>query len=222
MFQYGLLDDWGEQWLRHNDKTNDDLDTTLTHRSIPEDNNLIPTISSNLEFYQGMIVSCTGLYQDLNSSNQNYSENIRMDSSLPVIKITDIEKCPAVYGVITDIETDSKKRVYHTGKWYYSYPKTDGDRIIINAIGEGAILVSNYNTSKINIGDYICSSPINGYGMVQEDDLLHNYTVAKATCSVDYIDESSSYYYKNFKWRTHHYNGNDYIIVLIGCSYHAS
>eukprot|EP00960_Hanusia_phi_P063234 765414-Hanusia_phi.AAC.1 len=36
MFQYGAWDDWGEQWLRHDDKTNDDLDFTGSHRCIAE------------------------------------------------------------------------------------------------------------------------------------------------------------------------------------------
>lgn len=51
--------------------------------------------------------------------------------------------------------------------------------ININALGEGGINVCS-SGGNIEIGDYICSSSIKGKGMKQDDDLLHNYTVAKA------------------------------------------
>ena len=35
-------------------------------------------------------------------------------------------------------------------------------------------------------GDYVCSSSSQGYGMKQDDDVLHNYTVAKVTQDVDF------------------------------------
>lgn len=50
----------------------------------------------------------------------------------------------------------------------------------IIALGEGRMLVCNEN-GDIENGDYICSSNVIGHGMKQDDDLLHNYTVAKAT-----------------------------------------
>jgi hypothetical protein len=49
----------------------------------------------------------------------------------------------------------------------------------INAIGEGLINVCGEG-GNIEIGDYITSSSTPGKGMKQADDLLHNYTVAKA------------------------------------------
>lgn len=50
---------------------------------------------------------------------------------------------------------------------------------IINALGEGQINVCK-DGGNIEAGDYICSSSRPGKGMKQDDDLLHNYTVAKA------------------------------------------
>jgi hypothetical protein len=48
------------------------------------------------------------------------------------------------------------------------------------SLGEGLILVCKQNGPILN-GDYICSSDRKGIGMRQPDDILHSYTVAKAT-----------------------------------------
>ena len=222
MFRYGLNDDWGEQWLRHNDKTNDDLDFTGKHRCISNDSNLLDSITSNIDYYQGMIVETTGYYQDINSSNIDFSLNIRIDSSLPIIKLCDTPNSKAVYGVISNIEDNDNKRVYRTGNWYFTYPKTDSNRVLINAVGEGAIWICNYNSDIIENGDYIKSSPIPGYGMLQQDDILHNFTVAKTSCPVNFIDETSPFYWTNFKHRLEIFNDIEYKCVFIGSSYHCS
>jgi hypothetical protein len=58
-------------------------------------------------------------------------------------------------------------------------------RIIINSLGEGSIWISNYN-GNIENGDYLTSSDIPGIAMRQNSEFLANYTVAKATCSVNF------------------------------------
>jgi len=55
----------------------------------------------------------------------------------------------------------------------------------VNAVGEGQINVCGMN-GNINAGDYIVSSSIAGKGMRQNDDVVHNYTVAKARESVTF------------------------------------
>jgi hypothetical protein len=70
----------------------------------------------------------------------------------------------------------------------------------INAVGEGGINVCSEG-GDIKIGDYICSSNVPGKGMKQPDDLLHNYTVAKALESVTWAAETQS-------------------IKMIACTYH--
>ena len=55
----------------------------------------------------------------------------------------------------------------------------------VNSLGEGGMWVTN----KLGIfenGDYITSSSVPGYGQKQDDDLLHNYTVAKITTDCDF------------------------------------
>ena len=62
----------------------------------------------------------------------------------------------------------------------------------INSIGDGIILVCSQN-GNIENGDYITTaSGSGGYGCKQNDDILHNYTVAKSLEDVDWSTEPSS------------------------------
>lgn len=73
------------------------------------------------------------------------------------------------------------------------------DSIIVNAVGEGQINVCGEG-GDIEAGDYITTSSTLGKGMRQADDLLHNYTVAKARESVTFTDPAE--------------------IKMIACTYH--
>jgi len=88
-------------------------------------------------------------------------------------------------------------------------------KLVINSLGEGAVWVCNISGSIEN-GDYITSSPIEGLGMKQDDDLLHNYTVAKITqdCTFD-LAASASYDCVEFNW-----SGSAYRKAFVGCTYH--
>jgi hypothetical protein len=59
------------------------------------------------------------------------------------------------------------------------------DVLSINSLGEGCINVCGEN-GNIEMGDYITTSSMPGKGMKQDDDLLHNYTVAKARENVTF------------------------------------
>jgi hypothetical protein len=92
-----------------------------------------------------------------------------------------------VFGVISSKEDESSVRKYSSGNFVSTYSKINinEQRLYINSLGEGAIWVCNKNGPLEN-GDYITSSSVTGYGMKQDDDLLHNYTVAKITCDCDF------------------------------------
>ena len=77
------------------------------------------------------------------------------------------------------------------------------------ALGEGVIMVCNINGNLEN-GDYITTSAIEGLGMKQDDDLLHNYTVAKITQDCDFSSDTTDV--------TH--DGQTYKMKLVGCTYH--
>ena len=62
----------------------------------------------------------------------------------------------------------------------------------VASIGDGALLVCSQN-GNIENGDYITTaSGSGGYGCKQNDDILHNYTVAKSLEDVDWSTEPSS------------------------------
>lgn len=69
----------------------------------------------------------------------------------------------------------------------YNYIEKTYDCCLIHALGEGVINVCN-DGGNIYAGDYICSSSRPGKGMRQDDDLLHNYTVAKAREDCIWLD----------------------------------
>ncbi len=79
------------------------------------------------------------------------------------------------------------------------------------SIGEGGICVSNTN-GNIENDDYIQSSDLLGYGEKQDDDLLHNYTIAKATIDCNF--ELDSPYYQC------HEIENGVRVAFIACTYH--
>ena len=91
------------------------------------------------------------------------------------------------FGVIAKVEdVESTTREELSGNMTHFYDKKEYDRRLhIAGTGEGGIWVCNYN-SNLECGDYITTSPINGIGMRQADDLVHNYTVAKITMDCDF------------------------------------
>ncbi|KAJ1465076.1 hypothetical protein T484DRAFT_1757649 [Baffinella frigidus] len=177
----GGTTDQGLMWLQWDDAGADSLDFTGSHRSVAENKDLY---SSN---YVGYIVSSTGNYKDLHSKYKGNKQNIKINSALPYVELTSNSYCPRVYGVVSDKEDETNTgRNYAVGGFNSGYKKDKGDhRLVLNAIGEGAIFVSDYN-GIINNGDYVCSSPIPGIVMKQDDDILHNYTVAKITMDCDF------------------------------------
>ena len=108
--------------------------------------------------YLGLIVSLTGRLID-----NAYS----LVQSTPLVEFSRTRMEKAAYGVLSSCQGGSS----------YAWV------CLANSVGEGAMWVCNAN-GDIAIGDYITSSSVAGYGMRQADDLLHNYTVAKASVSV--------------------------------------
>ncbi len=147
------------------------IDFTGQHRNI---------VNNAEENSVGLIVVSTGKYINLDN---NMKPNI--NESLPICEISNKEKDKSVFGVISDKEDE--ERVYHTGAWASVYEKANVNekRYFINSVGEGAMWVCNTNGDLEN-GDYITTSNVSGYGQKQDDDLLHNFTVAKITCDCNF------------------------------------
>ena len=133
--------------------------------------------------------------------------------SLPKVKLSEEANDKRVFGVISDAEDyDSDQRHHRIGHFNSGFEKERfDDRLIINSVGEGAIMVCSYNGNLEN-GDYITTSPALGMGMKQDDDLLHNYTVAKITqdCHFDEDDDLPTIGINNVAYK----------YKLVGCTYH--
>ena len=124
-------------------------------------------------------------------------EGITIEDALPKVQLSRIRKDKRVYGVLGDPNRGTN----------------NNGRIIVNGCGEGAICVCNRN-GNIENGDYIQTSDILGYGEKQDDDLLHNYTVAKAVMDCTFELDSPYYQCEELADGTR--------VAIIACVYKAS
>ena len=110
---------------------------------------------------------------------------ITINECLPVVTLSQTANDKACFGVIS-LSEDPETREDAFGTFVSVAEKEKGDtRVFINSVGEGGIWISNKN-GTLESGDYVTTSTIPGYGVKQEDDVLHNYTVAKMTMNCDF------------------------------------
>jgi hypothetical protein len=153
--------------------------------------------------YVGRIVISSGkIATDTSKSNDKTEWNIKYDKegitiedALPVVQLSIKKKDKRVLGVFGMLNRNNSRE----------------ERLIVNSLGEGAIWVCSSN-GNIENGDYITSSDYLGYGEKQDDDLLHNYTVAKST--IDCHFELDSPYYNCYEIE------NGLRVAFIACTYH--
>lgn len=153
---------------------------------------LMPSYSS---MKLGMIVESTG---ELWANDQD-----SVSTAIPKVVLSNTNNSKKVFGVVSSLSSEYEG---YAEKWGV---QSGENQITVNSIGEGKILVSNIN-GEIENGDYITTSEIQGYGRLQDDDLLHNYTVAKCTENIDWANVSE----------TIELNGVEYKVYLSGCTYH--
>ena len=112
---------------------------------------------------------------------------ITIDESLPIVSLSNVSQDKACFGVVSKMEeSNAAYRTEITGGLVSESVKIVGDnRAIVNSVGEGAIWVVDTN-GPLESGDYITTSNVAGYGQKQDDDILHNYTVAKITMDCDF------------------------------------
>jgi len=177
---------------------------TGQHRNTPDE-------VLSLENHLGYIVVSTGEYNNLSLSD---TTEININEALPKVKLSTQRNQKSVFGVISDREDDNE-RFHESGNFISSFIKEVLDeRFIINSLGEGGIWVCNMNGPLFN-GDYITSCEAPGLGMLQADDFLHNYTVAKITCDCSFDLNSTVYKCEEFQ-----FNGDTYKKAFVGCTYH--
>ena len=141
-----------------------------------------------VELEPGMLISSTGVPWTRAS----------VSMAIPICALSATPKDPNVFGVLS-AGHPLARRIAHfhmfDGKFHPSSesPQTGKKndecsydagspyhKAQSNSGGEGLIWVTDCD-GQVASGDYITSSHITGYGMKQDDDILHNYTVAKCT-----------------------------------------
>ncbi len=142
----------------------------------------------------GMIVSLTG-YVEKRYKNDG---SVSLSSTMPEITIATEDHDKAVFGVFVSEDQ-------HTEDHWLQREVRVGT---VNALGEGRVWVCN-SKGDIEAGDYLTTSSVPGYGQKQEDDLLHNYTLGKATETIDW----------NSVTKVVTINGKTYKVYLIGVVY---
>jgi len=187
--------------------TQANLNFTGQHRCLPA----VGLISDYADKV-GMIVESSGQYAAINPTEEK--GDITIDDALPKVGLCKVENNPAVFGVISSVELDDQKpRSYEVGGIKLDVTKNDA-RLVVNSVGEGAMWVTNY-AGDLSNGDYISSSPVEGHGMKQADDLLHNYTVAKVTMPCSFDLNSPDYQCEEII-----HAGQAYRRAFVGVTYH--
>ena len=174
----------------------------------------------DVEQHQGLIVVATGRFNCayLEDTDPDVAKPHTNDTH-PIVHLSSKEKQKSVFGVVAgpgDADADGNL-VFQMGNIAQNLGLSKDDdrkRIAVNSIGEGAIWVCNIGGNLEN-GDYITTSKVPGYGMLQDDDLLHNYTVAKITQDCEF--ELDNPYYDCVEFE---FEGNIYRKAFVGCTYH--
>ena len=140
--------------------------------------------------HKGMVVSANkNTYYDMSQSNTELitgKRAITINESLPLVSLSNVAYDKTCSGVVSDAEDPNCNREYGVGNFVSVFDKKLGDtRVFINSVGEGSVWVCDIN-GNLESGDYITTSNVGGYGMKQDDDILHNYTVAKTTMDCDF------------------------------------
>ena len=140
----------------------------------------------------GYIVSSTGIYKDLDDE-----ESISIDDAIPIVSLSRKSYDKKIFGVISGHEDDTfpdsdNKRCFQIGTLKFKTSEKKSKKLIVNAVGEGGIWVCGQN-GDIQNGDLIVTSDIPGVGMKQDDDIIKNYTVAKATCDVIFKNDEKKF-----------------------------
>ena len=170
-------------------------------------------LDSTFRYEVGKIVVSLGGFNNFSSGVEKNLPN--MNEALPLVGYSNVRNDKRVFGVLSTavkVNRGAGVYTYNEGPWSTEINSTIfKERCWANSIGEGAVLVANVNGNLVN-GDYITTSTYEGYGMKQDDDILHSYTVAKITEDMDFTDSS--------RVKDVIFNGNNIKVCLVGCTYH--
>jgi len=201
--------------LRHDQEdSNNDFDSSERFVEFYDSNSLLGYIHSEVTY-----ATFTGAHVSQQKSGEQYGDwkpGMILSSTGELISsggpsrswiqvgLSQQQKDPKVAGVFTDFMNEHELKDLDPNLPAINY----------NALGEGKVLVTNIN-GNIENGDYITTCEIPGYGMKQDDDILHNYTVAKITQDCLFDLNSTTYECEEIQ-----HNGQTYKAAFVGCTYH--
>jgi hypothetical protein len=107
--------------------------------------------------------------------------------SIPKVSLSNVYQDKRCVGVISSMETVEDKDTHYEEFDIISEKDTNDNFTFVKSIGKGKIWVTDMN-GHFEIGDYITTSNISGYGTLQSDDILHSYTVGKITVDCDFLE----------------------------------
>lgn len=140
-------------------------------------------VSGSPEIAPGMVVYSTG--------EMCFSSSL--ENALPKVNVATASADKRVFGVYAGYVTS--EFLHCSGTEMYAY----------QGVGEGGILVTD-QSGNIEAGDLLMSSDQYGHAVKQPDDIIRNYTIAKATEDIDFSSMVTSSVY-GFKSQ------------LLGCTY---
>jgi alpha-tubulin suppressor-like RCC1 family protein len=171
--------------------TNSSLSTTLYMNFTGQHRCFVDGFNKNIKDIEGLIVCAnTGEYV---TTSENLGGDfaftkglsaITTNDSLPVVSLSSKPNDKSVFGVVS-LKTNFSPVIDPTDTEMQQALMRGDVRAEINSSGEGAMWVCDA-AGPLAAGDYVTSSKIPGYGMLQADDILHNFTVAKTTTACDF------------------------------------
>ena len=168
------------------------VETTGEYNSIiteetEEEIELIDNIPQKIDIKTNTIISEAYTTKE-NIKRKNYNtittNEPTINEAQPIVRLTTTKKSKKVFGVISNKE-DGENRTFGNGCFFSNYGERTDNRLFINSVGEGGILVNGEN-GNIENGDLLCSSSTTGIAMKQTEEYIANYTIGKATMDYNF------------------------------------
>jgi len=189
--------DWGtalgslnpQGYVSMNEGAYDKMNFTGQHRCITENQSII----DNIDNYIGLVVISTGKYNSIihdNKQDDPSTDIINVNDAQPIVELSNKVRDKRVYGIISNVETKDTQREYGAGVFMSVVnKKIEKQRLFINSVGEGGIKVCNEN-GNISNGDLLTTSSKEGLAMKQNDGIMKNYTIGKATQDYNFTGDT--------------------------------
>jgi hypothetical protein len=145
----------------------------------------------DLSTKEGFIVVCDqNDYVNMDTAFVRGKAAMTINSALPYVSISSKAYDKRVFGVLSPsveaLTWADVKRNFQTDVQLARLREQGDVRVQVNSIGEGSLWVCDAEDATLATGDLVTSSDIPGYGMLQTDGRMANFTVGKVTRDCDF------------------------------------